>query len=143
MDQENTKPRWITAKIVLGILSMVLFIIILFQSCAAGIGNILADNGEVSGGAGFIVAINLLISGIILVAARKSSKKAPMIICAVLLWLSYFIAKMLGGSYGDLRIWGFFSFALGVFCLCSVANTKKQFIIVGAISAVYLLIALL
>ena len=140
---KNCEPKWVTAKLVLGILSMVLFIIILFQSCAAGIGNALANNGEISGSAGFIAALNLLTAGIILVAARKSIKKTPMIICAILLWLNYFYAKMFGGSYGDLVIWGFLSYVLGVFCLFSAMHSKKQYIIVGAISAVYLVIALI
>ena len=35
-----------TAKLVIGIISMVLFVLVAFQSCAAGLGNALADNGE-------------------------------------------------------------------------------------------------
>lgn len=142
-ENKTVVPKWTTAKLVLGILCMVFFFIVVFQSCAAGIGNALSDNGEVSGSAGFLVALNMLVSGIILVATRKSIKKTPMIICAVLLWLNYFYAKILGGSFSDLVIWGFLSFALGVFCLFSVMNTKKQYIIVSIISAIYLLIALL
>ena len=148
--EENTNstapvltPRWETGKLVLGIISMVLFVIVTFQSCAAGLGNALADNGEVSGSFGFLVALNLLVSGIIAVAARKSVKKAPMIIAAVLTWLNYFYAKMFGGSYSDLVVWGFISFAFGVVYLFSAMRTKKQYIIAGAVSAVYLAIALL
>ena len=43
-------------KLVSGILSMVLFILVAFQSCAAGVSNALENNGEVSGSAGLIVA---------------------------------------------------------------------------------------
>lgn len=135
--------RWATAKLILGIISMVLFVIVAFQSCAAGIGNILAENGESSGSFGFIVAFNLLVTGIIAVAARSSGKKLPWIICAALLWLNYFFAKIFGGSYGDLVVWGFISFALGVFYLISSVRTKKGYIIVSVISAVYLAIALI
>lgn len=42
-----------TARLVIGIISMVLFVLITFQSCAAGVANTLSDNGEVSGSAGF------------------------------------------------------------------------------------------
>ena len=35
-------------KLVSGILSMVLFILVAFQSCAAGVSNALENNGEVS-----------------------------------------------------------------------------------------------
>ena len=43
-----------TAKLVIGIISMVLFVLVAFQSCAAGLGNALADNGEVSGTSGML-----------------------------------------------------------------------------------------
>lgn len=140
---EALQPKWVTAKLVLGILSMVLFIVVTFQSCAAGLGNALSNNGEASGAFGFLVAINLLVSGIIAVAARKSVKKTPMIIAAILLWLNYFFAKMFGGSFSDLTVWGFLSFAFGVVYLFSAMRSKKQNIIVAVISVIYLAIALI
>ena len=142
-ENQELKPKWVTAKLILGIISMVLFVLVAFQSCAAGLGNALSNNGEASGSFGFLVALNLLITGIIAVAARKSVKKLPWIIAAVLLWLNYFYAKIFGGSYKDLVVWGFLSFALGVFYLFSAVRTKKGYIIVGVISAVYLAIALI
>lgn len=142
-EKQELAPKWVTAKLILGILSMVLFVLVAFQSCAAGLGNALSNNGEASGSFGFLVALNLLITGIIAVAARKSAKKLPWIISAVLLWLNYFYAKIFGGSYGDLVVWGFLSFALGVFYLFSAVRSKKGYIIVGVISAVYLIIALI
>ena len=53
---------------------MVLFALISFQSCAAGLGNALSDSGEVSGSAGMLLAFCMLIAGIVGVATR--SKKA-------------------------------------------------------------------
>ena len=47
-------------KLVSGILSMILFVLVAFQSCAAGVSNALEANGEVSGSAGIIVAIHML-----------------------------------------------------------------------------------
>ena len=41
-----------TWKLVSGILSIVLFFMVAFQSCAAGISNSLSETGEVSGSAG-------------------------------------------------------------------------------------------
>ena len=61
-----------TAKLVIGIISMVLFVLVAFQSCAAGLGNALADNGEVSGTSGMLLAFCMLIAGIVVVASRKS-----------------------------------------------------------------------
>ena len=47
-------------KLVSGILSIVLFVFVAFQSCAAGLANSLSENGEVSGSAGIIVAVFML-----------------------------------------------------------------------------------
>lgn len=136
------QPRWVTAKLILGIISMALFAIVVFQSCAAGLGDALKGGGT-SGAAGFMVALNLLISGIIAVAARKSVKLLPWLICTILLWLNYFYAKIMRGDFSDLLVWGFVSFAFGVVYLLSAMRTKKSTIIAAAVSAVYLLVALL
>lgn len=61
-----------TARTVIGIISMVLFVIITFQSCAVGIGNALDDNGGTSGSSGMFLSICMLVAGIIGVAARRS-----------------------------------------------------------------------
>lgn len=142
-ETQTPRPKWVTAKLILGIISMVLFALVAFQSCAAGLSNALSDNGEVSGSFGFLVALNLLVSGIIAVAARKSTSKLPWIIAAALLWLNYFFSKMFGGSYKDLVIWGFISFLIGVVYLLSSVRTKKGYIIVAILSAIYLAIALI
>ena len=63
-----------TWKLVSGILSIILFVFVSFQSCAAGIGNALSENGESSGSAGIIVAIMLLTGGIVSIATRKGGK---------------------------------------------------------------------
>lgn len=63
-----------TWKLVSGIISIVLFAFVMFQSCAAGISNSLAENGESGGSAGLIVAIILLAGGIVSIATRNGSK---------------------------------------------------------------------
>lgn len=49
-----------TAKLVIGILSIVLTMVVLFQSCAATVGDALANEGGTSGGAGMGVALLML-----------------------------------------------------------------------------------
>ena len=49
-----------TWKLVSGILSIILFVIVTFQSCAAGVANSLEANGETSGAAGVFEAILML-----------------------------------------------------------------------------------
>lgn len=131
-------PKWVVGRTVLGILSIILFVMVAFQSCAAGLGNALSDNGEVGGTAGFMCALNLLVAGLIVLVARKTVKKAPMIVAAVLMYLNLFYSQVMAGSYKDLIIWGFLSFAFGAVYLFSALHTKKQFIIAGVITVVYL-----
>ena len=49
-----------TARLIIGIVSCVLSLPILFQSCAAGVLNALTDNGESSGFAGVLLIVCLL-----------------------------------------------------------------------------------
>ena len=64
-----------TWKLVSGILSIILFVVVTFQSCAAGISNTLQENGEVGGSAGVLVAIMLLAGGIVSIATRNKESK--------------------------------------------------------------------
>lgn len=133
----ENKPKWVIGRTVLGILSIILFIFVAMQSCAAGLGNALSDNGEVGGSAGALCALNLLVAGLIVLVARKTVKKAPMIVAAVLMFLNLFYGMILAGSYTDLQIWGILSFIFGLVYLFSVLRKKKQWIIAGIISAVF------
>ena len=92
-------------KLVSGILSMILFIFVTLQSCAAGLSNALEENGEVSGSAGLIVAILMLAGGIVSVVTRKSKKKGGNIALIVLFGLAALIGFANFGSYSDLAIW--------------------------------------
>ena len=74
-----------TWKLVSGILSIVICLFVLFQSCAAGLSNTMQGNGELGGTAGLIVAIMLLAGGIVSIATRKSSGKGGNIALIVLL----------------------------------------------------------
>ncbi len=95
-----------TWKLVSGILSIILFIFVSFQSCAAGVSNTLSDNGEVGGSAGIIVAIMLLAGGIVSIATRNSSKgKGGNIALIVLFGIGTLLGFTMAGSYSDLYIW--------------------------------------
>lgn len=86
-----------TMRLIIGIISIVLCLIILIQSCAAGIGNAIADNGEAGGTGGLILSIFMLISGIIAIAARKS--KGGTITSTVFYAVGAVIAFASAGSY--------------------------------------------
>ena len=69
-----------TWKLVSGILSIVLFIMVAFQSCAVGIGNTLGETGEVGGSAGIIVAIMLLAAELYLLQHVKAARAAILLL---------------------------------------------------------------
>ncbi|MCL2697676.1 MAG: hypothetical protein FWE74_06315 [Oscillospiraceae bacterium] len=101
------------AKLIIGIISMVLFSVIMFQSCAVGVVNALEDNAEdTSGGAGSILAILILIAGIVGVVTRKS--KGGGITAGVF----YILAAVLGfanlGTFSDLVVWSVIALIFGI-----------------------------
>lgn len=98
---ENVMKIW---KLVSGILSIVLFFIVTFQSCAAGLSNALTENGESGGSAGVVVAILMLSGGIVSIATRKGSKGGN-IALIVLFGIAALVGFSMAGSYADLNIW--------------------------------------
>ena len=114
-----------TAKVIIGIISIFLFFIIAFQSCAAGLGNALEGNGESSGSSGFALAIFMLIAGIIGIATRKSVGGG--IVTGCFYAIGGFIGISNYGSYSDLMIWSILSFIFAfVFVVGSIFSKKKD-----------------
>lgn len=111
-----------TARLVTGIISIVLSVLVLFQSCAAGAVNTLEQNGEVGGSGGFVVALMLLASGIVAVATRKGSKGGS-IACAVMYGIGALLGFTMAGSYGDLYIWAGLCLILCVMHIVSVVKS--------------------
>ena len=101
-----------TWKLVSGILSIIMFVFVTFQSCAAGISNSIEDNGEVGGSAGIIVAIMLLAGGNIAVI--------------VLFGLGAIMGFTMAGSYTDLIIWAAWCAICAVLALISMIKKPKQ-----------------
>lgn len=123
-EPKREKPKAKTWPLVFGIISIVLFLFIMLQSCAAGVANTLEANGEGSGTIGFLVATMYLSGGIVLIATRRKDNR-------IASFVLYLIAALLGiggvaGSFTDLKIWGGVAFALAVVCLVSTIRNRKQ-----------------
>lgn len=108
-----------TAKLTIGIFSLVLSIIVLFQSCAASFGAGLANKAsDTSGGAGTIFALLLIVAGIVSIVSRSSEGGT---IAATIL---YAIAGLIGvtatGIYKDLVVWGAIALIFAVVFLISI-----------------------
>lgn len=113
-----------TWKLVSGILSMVLFLIVSFQSCAAGLVNTIEDNGEVGGSAGVMVAIMLLVGGIVSVATRKGSKGGN-IALIVLYGIGALMGYSMAGGYSDLKIWATWCLVCVILAFVSLIKKPK------------------
>ncbi|MDE6636529.1 MAG: hypothetical protein K2K09_08005 [Lachnospiraceae bacterium] len=114
-----------TWKLVSGILSMILFLVVSLQSCAAGVANTLSDNGEVGGSAGIIVAIVMLAGGIVSVATRNGGKGGN-IALLVLYGIGALMGFALAGSYTDLYIWAGWCLICGVLAVISLVKSGKK-----------------
>lgn len=114
-----------TWKLVSGILSIVLSMFVLFQSCAAGLGNALEDNGEVGGSAGVLVAVLLLAGGIVSIATRKGGKGGS-IALLVMFGLAALAGFMMAGSYADLYIWSGWCLICALFGLIALIRSGKK-----------------
>lgn len=113
-----------TWKLVSGILSMVLFLLVSFQSCAAGLGNAIMNNGESSGSGGIVLAILMLSGGIVSVSTRKSRGNGGNIALIVLFGLASLIGFATAGSYTDLNVWAFWCLINAVLAIVAMIKGK-------------------
>lgn len=114
-----------TWKLVAGILSMVLFMVVVFQSCAVGVSNALESSSDVSGSVGIIVAILMIAGGIVSVATRKSDSKGGNIALIILFGLAALLGFTSNGKYADLVVWAGWCLINAVIALIAVFKSKK------------------
>ena len=134
---EPNKGKWALARMVIGIISIVLFLVISFQSCAAGLSNTLSSSGELSGSAGLFTAVCFFVGGLVGLLTRNSQKKGGPIVSCVFYWFSFFLSRMFSGSFSDLRIWGVLAFIFGAVYLLAAMRTRKQIIIASVVCVLY------
>lgn len=113
-----------TAKLIIGIISIVLTFLVLFQSCAAGIGDALMEEGGTSGSSGLFVAILMFIAGIVAIATRNS--RGGGIFCTIVYAIAGLIGISMHGIFQDLIIWGALCLIFAVIFLLSVLKMKGK-----------------
>lgn len=111
-------------KKVIGIISIVLFFVVGFQSCAAGLGNALSSNGEVSGSAGIILCITMLIAGILTLVSKE--KKGIIITAIVFYVLGAIVGFANAGSFSDLKIWSVIDLIFAACLLIQILKNGKK-----------------
>lgn len=113
-----------TWKLVSGILSMILFIIVSLQSCVVGLGNAVFETGESSGGGGILLAILMLTGGIVGVSTRKSEGNGGNVALIILFGLAAFFGFVLAGSYTDLNVWAFWCLINAIMAIIAMVKNK-------------------
>lgn len=86
-------------RMVLGILTIVISVIVGFQSCAAGIGEAISEADSSSGAGGLFTGFFLLAAGIVAVAARKTKGGT---IAAIIL---YALAAIFAFCKSEQKLW--------------------------------------
>lgn len=115
-----------TWKLVSGILSIILSVFVTFQSGMAGLGNALADNKEISGSAGLLVAILMLAGGIVSIATKNKDKNGGNIALIVMFGLAAILGFTNAGSYTDLIIWSIWCLICAALALVSILFNHKS-----------------
>lgn len=113
-----------TVKLIIGIISIALFGVIFFQSCAVGIGHAFQGNGETSSNAGFILAICILIAGIAGAITRKT------VIGGYISGGIYAAGGIIGivnhGSYTALIFWSVLSLVFAAVFIVGSIMTRRR-----------------
>ncbi len=118
-----------TARLTIGILTIIFSFIIMFQSCAAGlVESIDASNGVqsgTSGSAGIILALFFIIGGIIGIVCRKI--KSGSIVAGCFYAIGGLIAIFNIGVFEDLLFWSILAFIFAaVFILGAIFEKKNK-----------------
>lgn len=114
----------LTMRLIIGIFSILLSVIIGLQSIFAGLGEALFDPESYSGAAGFILGFSMLAAGIITIAARKT--KGGTITSIVIYVLGGIVAAVNQSEiFGDLIIWTVVSFIFAVLLIISLFMKYK------------------
>lgn len=102
-------------KLIVGIFSIVLSALLGFQAFIAGIGNIFDDSGDISGTIGIMLAVLLLVSGIVLIATRKSFGGG--IAAGIIMLIGGCIRMCSYENYPDLELWTNLSLVFAIIIL--------------------------
>ncbi len=121
-----------TGRLVIGILSIILSVFMIFQSCAVSFGEALLDTGTVSGASGIISAALVLAAGITAIASRNAVSRGGPIACAILYGLCAFMCAVFAADFPDLKVYAIVSLvAAAVFLLSFMDSTVSKLVVIG------------
>lgn len=112
-------------KLVSGILSLILFLVVMLQSCAAGVVDAVENEGGTGGAAGLFFGLLLLAAAIVSIATRNSMKKGCDVALIVLFGLAAVIGFAAHGVYSDLIVWSVWATINAVLAFVSISKKNK------------------
>ena len=112
-------------KLVSGILCIVFFAMVAFQSCATGVVNSLEENTtDLSAAGGIMLGVLMLAGGIISIATRKGGKGGS-IATLIIFLLAALVGFASQGTYKDLVVWSAWCLICAVMALIALITSKK------------------
>ncbi len=106
-DAEEERTSMKVWKLVSGILSIVLSVFVLMQSCTAGLLESMASSDSAGGALGFLVAVLMLVGGIVSIVTRASGRGGNIAVAVLFALGTLFgvIGYSSFPAYEDLIIW--------------------------------------
>lgn len=114
-----------TWKLISGIINCVLFLVVSFQSCAAGVVNSVEKSSDKGGAAGMFLAFILLICGIISICTKNSEKNGGNITIMIMYILGAFLGFGNAAVYKDLTLWSSWALVCAVMSFIAYRKNKK------------------
>lgn len=106
-----------TTRLIFGIISILLSLMILLQSCATGFVNAINESNDMGGTAGMFIALFIIIAGIVAIICRKGAIGS--IIAGIIYGISGLIGLGNDAVYKDLEIWGWLFVLYALFFIIS------------------------
>ena len=114
-------------KLVSGIISIVVFLVIMFQSCAAGLVNALDDTStDTSAGGGVWVAFILLVAGITSTSVWKLNSRGADVALIILFGFAALIGFTNLGTFEDLEVWSWWAAICSGMAFISFCLPRKK-----------------
>lgn len=114
-------------KLVSGVISIVVFLLITFQSCAVGIVNALEDNSaDTSAEGGVWVAFILLVAGITSVCVWKVKNRGADVALIILFGLAALMGFTNLGRFEDLEVWSWWAAICAGMSFISMCLPRKK-----------------
>ena len=114
-------------KLVSGIISIVVFLVIMFQSCVTGLANALEFNSsDTSAGGGIWIAFNLLVAGITSTCVWKTTGRGADVALIILFGFAALIGFTNLGTFEDLEVWSWWAAICSGMAFISFCLPRKK-----------------